>query len=109
MATDNMKKYIVQYWPTTTSAQPPLMSRTDKTPDYVYQFETEDLEEAKKVAKRETEVSDLMKIEELAYDPTDKEFNENATWVEILETDEDGELIGEIEFDSPTYWIENRL
>lgn len=82
------------------------MSRTNKIPDYVYQFETADLEEAKKVAKKETEVSDLMKIEELAYDPTDEEFNENATWVEILETDEDGEeLIGWVEFDSPTYWL----
>ena len=85
------------------------MSRTNKIPDYVYQFETTDIEEAKKVAKEETEVSDLMKIEELAYDPTDEEFNENATWVEILETDEDGEIIGEVEFDSPTDWIENKL
>ena len=102
-----MKKYIVQYWPTSTGAQPVLTSLTTKK--YVYQFETSDREEAIKVAKKETEVSDLDKIEELAYDPSDKEFNQNATWVEILETDEDGELIGEIEFDSPIYWIEKRL
>ena len=100
----DMKKYIVMYAPT-PGAQPPLQSLTKKAPEFVYEFRTTDLEKATRVAKKEVEVSDLTKIEESPYFPTEEEFYKNATWVEILETDEDGEFIGMIEFDSPTYWL----
>ena len=99
-----MKKYIVQY-SQTAGAQPSLQSLTKKAPHFIYEFETTDLEEALKVAKKEVEVSDLTKIEESPYFPTEEEFYKNATWVEILEIGEDGEFIGMIEFDSPTYWL----
>ena len=102
-----MKKYIVQYSPT-AGAQPLLQSLTKKA-HFIYEFETTDLEEALKVAKKEIEVSDLTTIEELPYSPTDEEFYKNTTRIEILETDEDGEeLIGWVEFDSPTYWLEEK-
>ena len=99
-----MKKYIVMYAPT-PGAQPPLQSLTKKAPEFVYEFRTTDLEKATRVAKKEVEVSDLTTIEELPYSPTDEEFYKNTTRIEILETDEDGEFIGMIEFDSPTYWL----
>ena len=99
-----MKKYLVTYAPT-PGAQPPLQSLTKKAPEFVYEFRTTDLEKATRVAKKEVEVSDLTKIEESPYFPTEEEFYKNATWVEILEIGEDGEFIGMIEFDSPTYWL----
>ena len=100
-----MKKYIVMYSPI-PGAQPPLQSLTKKAPEFVYKFETTDLEDALEVAKKEVDVSDLTKIEELPYSPTDEEFYKNTIRIEILETDEEGEeLIGWVEFDSPTYWL----
>ena len=98
-------KYIVQYSPTPTSFQQPLMSRTDKISDCVYQFETTELEEAMKVAKKEVEVSDLVKIEGLPYSWFESLFYNNVTRIEIIERDEDGEFIGMVEFDSPTYFL----
>ena len=100
----DMKKYIVMYAPT-SGAQPPLQSLTKKTPEYVYEFETTDLEEALEVAKKEVGISDLTTVKELTYSPTDEEFYKTTTRIEILETDDDGELIGWVEFDSPTYWL----
>ena len=99
-----MKKYLVTYAPT-PGAQPPLQSLTKKAPEFVYEFEATGLEEALEVAKKEVEVSDLTKIEESPYFPTEEEFYKNTTRIEILETDEDGEFIGMIEFDSPTYCL----
>lgn len=101
-----MKKYIVQYSPT-AGAQPSLQSLTKKA-HFIYEFETTDLEEALKVAKKEVEVSDLTTIEELPYSPTDEEFQKNAVKIEILETDEDEEIIDWVDFDSPTYWLEEK-
>ena len=90
----------------TPGAQPPLQSLTKKTPECIYEFETTDLEEALEVAKKEVEVSGLTTVKELPYSPTDEEFYKNTIRIEILETDEEGEeLIGWVEFDSPTYWL----
>ena len=100
-----MKKYIVLYSPT-SGAQLWLMSLTKKASDPIYQFETTDRDEAMEVAKKEVEVSGHTKIEELSYSPTDDEFYKKASKVEILEIDEDGDLVGSVEFDSPTYWTE---
>lgn len=102
---DIMKKYIVLYSPT-AGAQLWLMSLTNKASDPIYQFETTDINEALEVAKKEVEVSDHTKIEELQYSPTDDEFYKNSSKIEILEMDEDGELADCVEFDSPTYWVE---
>ena len=99
-----MKKFIVMYSPT-PGAQPSLQSLSKKAPEFVYEFETTDLQKALEVAKKEAEVSDLTTVKELPYSPTDEEFYKNTTRIEILETDEDGEFIGMIEFDSPTYWL----
>ena len=101
-----MKKYIVQYSPT-AGAQPSLQSLTKKA-HFIYELETTDLEEALEVAKKEVEVSDLTTIEELPYSPTDEEFQKNAVKIEILEIDEDEENIDWVEFDSPTYWLEEK-
>ena len=100
-----MKKYIVLYSPT-AGAQLWLMSLSKKASDPIYQFETTDRDEAMEVAKKEVEVSGHTKIEELSYSPTDAEFYKKASKVEILEIDEDGDLVGGVEFDSPTYWTE---
>ena len=100
-----MKKYIVLYSPT-AGAQLWLMSLTKKASDPIYQFETTDRDEAMEIAKKEVKVSDHTKIEELSYSPTDDEFYKKASKVEILEIDEDGDLVGSVEFDSPTYWTE---
>lgn len=102
-----MKKYIVQY-SQTAGAQPSLQSLTKKAPHFIYEFETTDLEEALEVAKKEVEVSDLTTIEELPYSPTDEEFQKNTVRLEILEIDEDEENIDWVEFDSPTYWLEEK-
>lgn len=100
-----MKKYIVLYSPT-AGAQLWLMSLTKKASDPIYQFETTDRDEAMEIAKKEVKVSDHTKIEELSYSPTDDEFYKKASKVEILEIDEDGDLVGSVELDSPTYWTE---
>lgn len=100
-----MKKYIVLYSPT-AGAQLWLMSLTKKASDPIYQFETTDRDEAMEIAKKEVEVSDHTKIEDLSYSPTDDEFYKKASKVEILEIDEDGDLVDCVEFDSPTYWTE---
>lgn len=99
-----MKKYIVQYWSTTSGLQPSLKSLTKNVAKAVDKFETTDLEEAIKVANKEIEVSDLTRIDDVDYDISDNEFYNYATWVEILEFDE-GELIGEVDFKSPTCWL----
>ena len=100
------KKYIVQYSPT-AGAQLWLTSLSKKASDPIYQFETTDIDEAMEVAKKEVEVSDHTKIEELSYSPTDDEFYKNASKLEIIEMDEDGEPVGCVDFDSPAYWLEN--
>ena len=100
-----MKKYIVLYSPT-AGAQLWLMSLTKKASDPIYQFETTDRDEAMEIAKKEVEISDHTKIEDLSYLPTDDEFYKKASKVEILEIDEDGDLVDCVEFDSPTYWTE---
>ena len=102
-----MKKYIVQY-SQTAGAQPSLQSLTKKALHFIYEFETTDLEEALEVAKKEVEVSDLTTIEELPYSPTDEEFQKNTVRLEILEIDEDEENIDWVDFDSPTYWLEEK-
>lgn len=104
-----MKKYIVQYWPTTSDLQPSLRSLTKNFAKAVDKFETTDLEEAIKIANKEIEVSDLARIDDVEYDISDNEFNKYATWVEILEFDEEEELIGEVNFKSPTYWLEDEM
>ena len=100
-----MKKYIVQYSPT-AGAQLWLMSLTKKASDPIYQFETTDIDEALEVFKKEVELSVHKKIEELPYSPNDDEFYKNASKLEFLEMDEDGDLADVVDFDSPTYWVE---
>ena len=68
-----MKKFIVMYSPT-PGAQPSLQSLSKKAPEFVYEFETTDLQKALEVAKKEVEVSDLTTVKELPYSPTDEEF-----------------------------------
>lgn len=106
---EKMKKYIVQYLYTTANLQPYLRSLTKNVAKAVYQFETTDLEEAIKIVNKEIEVSDLPRIEDVDYDISDKEFNNYGTWIEILEFDDEGELIGKVDFKSPTYWLENEI
>lgn len=95
-------KYIVHYSPT---GEQPLQSLSKNAPELVYEFETTELEEAMKVAKKEVEVSDLVKIEGLPYSWLEALFYKNVTRIEITERDEDGEFIGRVEFDSPTYFL----
>lgn len=104
-----MKKYIVQYWSTTSNLQPYLKSLTKNVAKAVDRFETTDLEEAIEIANKEIEVSDLTRIEDVDYDISDNEFYKYATWVEILEFDEEEELVGEVDFKSPTYWLEDEM
>ena len=101
--TDMKSKYIVQYSP--TGEQQSLQSLSKNATELVYEFETTELEEAMKVAKKEVEVSDLVKIEGLPYSWFESLFYNNVARIEITERDEDGEFIGRVEFDSPTYFL----
>lgn len=58
------------------------------------------------VFKKEIEMSVHTKIEKLPYSPNDDEYYKNASKLEFIEMDEDGELADVVDFDSPTYWIE---
>ena len=102
----DMKKFFVQYAPTTTDVQPFLKTLT-KGNHMIYQYETTDLQDALNVARKEIEVSDLTNIKEIEYSLTDKEYNQNVSWIEILETDDSGnEIIGWVDFDSPRFLVE---
>ena len=103
-----MKKYFVQYTQTEAGLQPYLRSLS-KGSHWIYQYETTDLQEALKVARKEIETTDLTKIEDLEYDLTDREYNLNVSRIDVLQadTDEDGEeIIDWVDFDSPGFWVE---
>ena len=103
-----MKKYFVQYTQTEAGLQPYLRSLS-KASRWIYQYETADLQEALKVARKEIEATDLTKIEDLEYDLTDREYNLNVSRIDVLQvdTDEDGEeIIDWVDFDSPGFWVE---
>lgn len=104
-----MINYIVQYWCTIAARQPFLKSLTNNVAEAVYKFETTNLEEAIEIANKEIEVSGLTKINNICYDISNDEFYRYATWVEILKFDESGELIGEVYFKSPIYWLEDEI